>query len=71
MIHKKKSSIDTKKILCTSESPTSEAVLRGREGVKYDLNNIGGEPIITSVDKISLYFKTRKSTGLLFYNGTV
>ena len=46
-------------------------MLRGREGVKYDLNNIGGEPIITSVDKISLYFKTRKSTGLLFYNGTV
>ena len=52
-----------------SESPISEAVFRGREGVKYDLNHIGGEPIITSVDKISLYFKTRKSSGLLFYNG--
>jgi len=58
-----------KGIFCEQESPTSEAVFRGREGVKYDLNNIGGEPIITSVDKISLYFKTRKSSGLLFYNG--
>ena len=53
------------------ESPTTEALLRGREGIKYDLNHIGGEPIITSSDKISLYFKTRKSAGLLFYNGEI
>merc|ERR1719278_818868 len=30
---------------------------------------MGGQPIITSQDKISLVFKTRKSSALLYYNG--
>ena len=57
------------KMCLVLDSLTSEALCRGREGVKYDLNQIGGAPILTSVDKISLYFKTRKSLGLLLYNG--
>jgi hypothetical protein len=44
-------------------------VFRGREGLKYDLHRLGGEPILASTDTISLHFKTRKSTGLLYYNG--
>ena len=44
-------------------------MFRGREGLKYELASMGGEPIITSQDEISLLFKTRKSSALLYYNG--
>ena len=44
-------------------------MFRGREGLKYELASMGGQPIITSQDKISLVFKTRKSSALLYYNG--
>lgn len=29
----------------------------------------GGEPIVSSSDEISLYFKTRQPNGVLFYTG--
>ena len=58
------------------ESGMTEAMFRGREGVKYDLSMFsgdgepgGGEPILAAKDKISFYFKTSKSSGLLYYNG--
>ena len=58
------------------ESGMTEAMFRGREGVKYDLAKFsgdgepgGGEPILAAQDKISFYFKTSKSSGLLYYNG--
>ena len=44
-------------------------MLRGRQGLKYELSEAGGEPILTKADKIEFYFKTRKSSGLLYYNG--
>ena len=51
-------------------------MFRGREGVKYDLSMLsgdspvgGGEPILAAHDRISFYFKTSKSSGLLYYNG--
>ena len=56
------------------EIDETEAMMRGREGIKYDLSLVGGSgaggaPILTANDKISFYFKTSKSTGLLYYNG--
>lgn len=60
----------------SSESGVTEAMFRGREGVKYDLTMLsgesrggGGEPILAAHDRISFYFKTSKSSGLLYYNG--
>ena len=52
-----------------SEKPPSEATLRGHEYFYYDLAQTGGEPIVSSSDEISLYFKTRQATGMLFYTG--
>ena len=55
------------------EASITEAMMRGREGIKYDLDQIGFStrmaPILSSNDKISLYFKTGRSNGLLYYNG--
>ena len=58
------------------EAGMTEAMFRGREGVKYDLTMLsaegqggGGEPILAANDRISFYFKTSKSSGLLYYNG--
>ena len=60
------------------EAGMTEAMFRGREGVKYDLTMLsgegqggggGGEPILAAHDRISFYFKTSKSSGLLYYNG--
>ena len=52
-----------------AETRPPQAMFRGREGLKYELATMGGEPILTSQDKISLFFKTRKSSALLYYNG--
>ena len=49
----------------------TEAMFRGREGVKYELG-AGGQaslPILAARDSIQFQFKTTKSTGLLYYNG--
>ena len=47
----------------------AEATLRGHEYFFYDMAANGGEPIVSSSDEISLYFKTRQATGMLFYTG--
>ena len=52
-----------------SEDPSPEATLRGSEYITYNLQMRGVEPILSTNDEISLYFKTRKSAGLLFYTG--
>ncbi len=43
--------------------------LRGAEYLTYDLAQRGVDPILSVEDEISLYFRTRKSNGLLFYTG--
>ena len=50
-------------------NPPPEATLRGTEYITYDLQQKSLEPILSINDEISLYFKTRKSSGLLFYTG--
>jgi len=54
---------------CFSEKAPSEASFRGSEYLTYDLNQTGGEPIVSTQDAISLHFKTRFPNGLLFYTG--
>ena len=51
------------------DNPPLEATFRGTEYVTYDLTQKSLEPILSINDQISLYFKTRKSSGLLFYTG--
>lgn len=51
------------------DEPPPEATLRGGEYITYNLQMRGVEPILSTNDEISLYFKTRKSSGLLFYTG--
>lgn len=55
-------------ILVADKAP-SEATFRGAEFLSYDLTQTGGEPIVSTQDAISLYFKTRQPNGLLFYTG--
>ncbi|KAF6200207.1 hypothetical protein GE061_006510 [Apolygus lucorum] len=47
----------------------SEATFRGVEYLYYDLSRTGGEPIVSTQDSISLFFKTRHPSGLLFHTG--
>lgn len=52
----------------TAKQPP-EATLRGHDYFFYDMAQSGGEPIVSSSDEVSLYFKTRQATGMLFYTG--
>ncbi|XP_041968966.1 neurexin-1 isoform X4 [Aricia agestis] len=54
---------------CERDKAPSEATFRGAEFLSYDLTQTGGEPIVSTQDVISLYFKTRQPNGLLFYTG--
>ena len=56
--------------LATEKQP-SEATLRGHEYFFYDLAQSGGEPIVSNSDEISMFFKTRQATGILFYTGAL
>ena len=58
-------------ILICAEVEVTEAMFRGREGVKYELSGGGRTslPILAARDSIQFQFKTTKSTGLLYYNG--
>ena len=56
-------------IVMFAETRSPQAMFRGRQGLKYELASMGGQPIITLQDKISFFFKTRKSSALLYYNG--
>ena len=58
-------------LLLFSVNPPPEATLRGTEYITYDLQQKSLEPILSINDEISLYFKTRKSSGLLFYTGEI
>lgn len=49
----------------------SEASFRGSEFLFYDLGQTGGEPIVSTQDAITLYFRTRQANGLLFYTGKI
>nr|CAD7588016.1 unnamed protein product [Timema genevievae] len=49
----------------------SEATFRGTEFLSYDLSRTGGEPIVCTQDALSLTFKTRQPSGLLFYTGSL
>ncbi|KAI5748220.1 hypothetical protein M8J77_023180 [Diaphorina citri] len=55
--------------LSVSDKAPSEATFRGLEFLVYDQTRIGGEPIISSQDTISLYFRTKHSTGLILHAG--
>lgn len=52
----------------TAKQPP-EATLRGHEYFYFDMTQSGGEPIVSSADEVSLYFKTRQPNGVLFYTG--
>nr|CAH0109280.1 unnamed protein product [Daphnia galeata] len=54
---------------CEKAKQPPEATLRGHEYFFYDMAQSGGEPIVSSSDEVSLYFKTRQATGMLFYTG--
>ena len=46
-----------------------EATFTGSEFLTYDLAQLGGEPILSTKDEISLSFRTNRDDGLLFYSG--
>ena len=48
-----------------------EATFTGNEFLTYDLAKLGGEPILSTKDEISLYFRTNRDDGLLFYTGKI
>ena len=48
-----------------------EATFTGNEFLTYDLSKLGGEPILSTKDEISLYFRTNRDDGLLFYTGKI
>ena len=48
-----------------------EATFTGNEFLTYDLAKLGGEPILSTRDEISLYFRTNRGDGLLFYTGNI
>lgn len=54
--------------LITERTP-AEATFRGSEYLSYDLLGMNSEPILSSSDQVSLYFKSRQPSGLLFYTG--
>nr|CAD7395668.1 unnamed protein product [Timema cristinae] len=57
--------------LVVADKAPSEATFRGTEFLSYDLSRTGGEPIVSTQDAISLTFKTRQPSGLLFYTGSI
>ncbi|XP_063235605.1 neurexin 1 isoform X2 [Bacillus rossius redtenbacheri] len=61
--------VDFEGIFCEKDKAPSEATFRGVEFLSYDLSRTGGEPIVSAQDAISLAFKTRQHSGLLFYTG--
>ena len=50
------------------EKTPSDTTFYGAHYLSYDLSS-HGDPIISSKDEISLFFKTRQPNGLLFYTG--
>ncbi|XP_066961792.1 neurexin 1 isoform X2 [Macrobrachium rosenbergii] len=54
---------------CEKERPSEEATFRGREYLWWDLRRIGGQPLASQHDQLSLSFKTRHPAGVLFFTG--
>ena len=53
----------------STERAAEEATFRGREFLGWDLRRLGGEPLASLNDRLSLSFKTRHPAGLLFFTG--
>ena len=53
-----------------SAQEPSEVTLKGNEYLSYNLFEKSGEPILSKHDEVSLYFRTNRPEGLLFYTGT-
>ena len=62
-------SISSFNIYIFTEKVPAEATFRGREFLWWDLRRLGGEPLASLGDRLSLSFKTRHPAGLLFYTG--
>ena len=50
-----------------SERPPSEATFTGDEYLHFDVRGSGGEPLVSWSDQLSLQFRSRQSSGLLFF----
>ncbi|XP_046401405.1 neurexin-1 isoform X2 [Ischnura elegans] len=61
--------VDFEGVHCEKDKAPSEATFRGSEFLSYDLGLSGGGPIVGAQDAVSLHFKTRQPSGLLFYTG--
>jgi hypothetical protein len=53
------------------DKPPTTAHFKGSEFIGYDFRESGGQPIVSTLDEISLSFKTKAfmADGLLFYSG--
>ncbi|XP_071747001.1 neurexin 1 isoform X2 [Lepeophtheirus salmonis] len=63
------SKVDFIGLTCETKKQPLEATFRHGDYITYDLQQRNVEPILSTNDDISLFFKTRKSSGLLFYTG--
>jgi len=54
---------------CENENKVPEILFDGRTGLTLSLMRIKGHPILSTSERISLSFKTRKSSGIIFYAG--
>ncbi|XP_076318595.1 neurexin 1-like [Tachypleus tridentatus] len=61
--------LDHEGSFCEKDKAPSEATFRGVEFLSYNFKSLGDEPIISSSDSVSLFFKTRQPHGMLFYTG--
>lgn len=56
--------------LCfVADKPQLAVTFFGQEYLTYNLAQSGIDPILSMRDHISLVFKTRRSSGLLFFTG--
>lgn len=65
-------SLDLKRVfvlMCFLGMAPLEATFKGDEYLSYDLVQLGGQPILSTQDEISLHFKTTRPDGLLFHTG--
>ncbi len=53
----------------TGQDPP-EVTFKGNEYLTYNLFEKSGEPILSIRDEVSLFFRTNRPEGLLFYTGT-
>ena len=52
-----------------SAQDPSEVTLKGNEYLSYNLFEKSGEAILSIQDEVSLFFRTNRPEGLLFYTG--